>query len=71
MTIFLMTPGELNCADLFTLWDKLEYAALANILFFMFVLEMPIILINILVSTTSIKKHHRSRENLVKPYLLD
>lgn len=49
MTIFVMTLGELNYADLFMPWDKLEYAALTNILFFMFVLGMPIILMNMLV----------------------
>lgn len=70
MTIFVMTLGELNYADLFMPWDKLEYAALTNILFFMFVLGMPIILMNMLVSTASITRNQRW-ENLFKPYLLD
>ncbi|KAJ7328197.1 hypothetical protein OS493_025074 [Desmophyllum pertusum] len=49
MTIFVMTLGELNYADMFMPWDKLEYASLTNILFVMFVLGMPIILMNMLV----------------------
>ncbi|XP_078354215.1 transient receptor potential cation channel subfamily A member 1-like [Oculina patagonica] len=49
MTVFVMTLGELNYADIFMPWDKLEYAALTNILFFLFVLGMPIILMNMLV----------------------
>ncbi|KAJ7373027.1 Transient receptor putative cation channel sub A member 1 [Desmophyllum pertusum] len=49
MTIFVMTLGELNYADIFMPWDKLEYATLTNILFVMFVLGMPIILMNMLV----------------------
>ena len=50
MTIFVMTLGELNYADTFMPWGKLEYATLTNILFFMFVLGMPIILMNMLVT---------------------
>lgn len=57
MTIFVMTLGELDYADVFMPWDKLEHATLTNILFFMFVLGMPIILINMLVSTTSIARN--------------
>ena len=53
MTIFVMTLGELNYADIFMPWDKLEYSALTNILFFLFVLGMPIILMNMLVSINS------------------
>ncbi|XP_020624729.1 transient receptor potential cation channel subfamily A member 1-like [Orbicella faveolata] len=49
MTIFVMTLGELNYADTFMPWGKLEYATLTNILFFLFVLGMPIILMNMLV----------------------
>ncbi|KAJ7369490.1 hypothetical protein OS493_038613 [Desmophyllum pertusum] len=49
MTIFVMTLGELNYADIFMPWDKLEYASLTNILFVMFVLGMPIILMNMLI----------------------
>ena len=51
MTIFVMTLGELNYADTFMPWDNLEYATLTNILFFLFVLGMPIILMNMLVSS--------------------
>ena len=50
MTMFVMTLGELNYGDLFTPWDKLEYDVLSNILFVMFVLGMPIIIMNMLVS---------------------
>ena len=50
MTIFVMTLGELNYADNFIPWDKLEYPTMANILMVMFVLGMPIILMNMLVS---------------------
>lgn len=60
MTIFVMTLGELNYADLFMPWDKLEYATLTNILFFLFVLGMPIILMNMLVSTL-MSLHHRKQ----------
>ncbi|XP_015780505.1 PREDICTED: transient receptor potential cation channel subfamily A member 1-like [Acropora digitifera] len=49
MTVFVMTLGELNYAEVFMPWDKLEYATLTNILFFMFVLGMPIIIMNMLV----------------------
>ncbi|KAL9951626.1 hypothetical protein ACROYT_G044327 [Oculina patagonica] len=49
MTVFVMTLGELNYSDIFMPWDKLEYATLTNILFFLFVLGMPIILMNMLV----------------------
>lgn len=54
MTVFVMTLGELNYAEVFMPWDKLEYATLTNILFFMFVLGMPIIIMNMLVRTTSV-----------------
>ena len=54
MTVFVMTLGELNYAELFMPWDKLEYSTLTNILFFMFVLGMPIIIMNMLVRTTSL-----------------
>ena len=50
MTVFVSTLGELNYAETFMPWDKLEYPALTNILFFLFVLGMPIILMNMLVS---------------------
>ncbi|XP_067028260.1 transient receptor potential cation channel subfamily A member 1-like [Acropora muricata] len=49
MTVFVMTLGELNYAEVFMPWDKLEYATLTNILFFIFVLGMPIIIMNMLV----------------------
>ena len=54
MTVFVMTLGELNYAEVFMPWDKLEYATLTNILFFMFVLGMPIIIMNMLVRATSV-----------------
>ena len=54
MTVFVMTLGELNYADLFMPWDKLEYATLTNIFFFLFVLGMPIIIMNMLVSMVSL-----------------
>lgn len=50
MTVFVMTLGEMSYEDRFMPWDSLEYATLANILFLMFVLGMPIILMNMLVS---------------------
>lgn len=49
MTIFVMTLGELNYADMLMPWDKHEYATLSNVLFIMFVLGMPIIIMNMLV----------------------
>ncbi|XP_073259168.1 transient receptor potential cation channel subfamily A member 1-like [Porites lutea] len=49
MTVFVMTLGEMSYEDRFMPWDSLEYATLANILFLMFVLGMPIILMNMLV----------------------
>ena len=52
MTIFVMTLGEMNYADVFMPWAKLEYAILSNILFVMFVLGMPIIIMNMLVGVT-------------------
>ena len=56
MTIFVMTLGELNYSDTFMPWGKLEYATLTNILFFLFVLGMPIILMNMLVSNKNTKR---------------
>ena len=50
MTVFVMTLGEMSYEDRFMPWESLEYATLANILFLMFVLGMPIILMNMLVS---------------------
>ena len=50
MTVFVMTLGEMSYEDRFMPWGSLEYATLANILFLMFVLGMPIILMNMLVS---------------------
>ncbi|XP_068728378.1 transient receptor potential cation channel subfamily A member 1-like [Montipora capricornis] len=49
MTIFVMTLGEMNYADVFMPWAKLEYSILSNTLFVMFVLGMPIIIMNMLV----------------------
>lgn len=49
MTIFVMTLGELNYADVLMPWDKHEYSTLSNVLFIMFVLGMPIIIMNMLV----------------------
>ncbi len=61
MTVFVMTLGELNYADTLMPWDKLEYAALTNILFFLFVLGMPIILMNMLVSNNRLRSWRDSR----------
>ena len=56
MTIFVMTLGELNYADVLMPWDKREYATLSNVLFIMFVLGMPIIIMNMLVRRTFLLK---------------
>ena len=56
MTIFVMTLGELNYADVLMPWDKHEYATLSNVLFIMFVLGMPIIIMNMLVRRTFLLK---------------
>ena len=50
MTMFVMTLGELNYADTFLPWEELQFPAAVNILFVLFVLGMPIILMNMLVS---------------------
>lgn len=51
LTIFVMTLGELNYADNFMPWE-FPFSTLVNVLFVIFVLAMPIILMNMLVSTT-------------------
>ena len=49
MTMYVMTLGELNYDDNFTPWEKLNFATLANTLFVVLVLGMPIIMMNMLV----------------------
>ncbi|XP_048588083.1 transient receptor potential cation channel subfamily A member 1 isoform X2 [Nematostella vectensis] len=49
MEMFIMTLGELNYGDKFRPWANLSYPYLINILFFLFALTMPIILMNMLV----------------------
>ncbi|KAL9951430.1 hypothetical protein ACROYT_G044089 [Oculina patagonica] len=48
LTIFVMTLGELNYADTFMPWE-FPFSTLVNVLFVIFVLAMPIILMNMLV----------------------
>jgi len=48
LTIFVMTLGELNYADNFMPWE-FPFSTLVNTLFVIFVLAMPIILMNMLV----------------------
>ena len=50
MTMYVMTLGELNYDDNFTPWEELNFATLANTLFVVLVLGMPIIMMNMLVS---------------------
>lgn len=64
MTVFVMTLGELSYEDRFMPWDSLEYPTLANILFFMFVLGMPIILMNMLVSMP-FRRHERNKNSIL------
>ena len=64
MTVFVMTLGELSYEDRFMPWDSLEYPTLANILFFMFVLGMPIILMNMLVSMP-FRRHERNKNSII------
>jgi len=49
MTMFVMTLGEMNYADTFMPWKDLPHPTLTNILFLLFALGMPIILMNMLV----------------------
>ncbi|XP_031567523.1 transient receptor potential cation channel subfamily A member 1-like isoform X2 [Actinia tenebrosa] len=49
MTMFVMTLGEMNYADTFMPWKNLPHPTLTNILFLVFALGMPIILMNMLV----------------------
>ena len=53
MTMFVMTLGELNYSDNF-LEKELSFSTLANILFIVLVLGMPIIMMNMLVSSYDI-----------------
>ncbi|CAH3180194.1 unnamed protein product [Porites evermanni] len=48
LTVFVMTLGELNYADNFMPWEY-PFSSLVNFLFVIFVLSMPIILMNMLV----------------------
>ena len=50
LTIFVMTLGELNYSDNFMPWEQFAFSSLINVLFVIFVLAMPIILMNMLVS---------------------
>jgi len=50
MTMYVMTLGELNYDDTFTPWEDLHFSTLANVLFVVLVLGMPIIMMNMLVS---------------------
>lgn len=55
MTMFVMTLGELNYSDNF-LEKELSFSTLANILFIVLVLGMPIIMMNMLVSSYDISE---------------
>ena len=55
MTMFVMTLGELNYSDNF-LDKELSFSTLANILFIVLVLGMPIIMMNMLVSSCDISE---------------
>ena len=55
MTMFVMTLGELNYSDNF-LDKELSFSTLANILFIVLVLGMPIIMMNMLVSSYDISE---------------
>ena len=50
MTMFVMTLGELNYSDIFMPWEDMHFATSVNVFFVLFVLGMPIILMNMLVS---------------------
>lgn len=50
MTMYVMTLGELNYGDNFMPWEELNFSTLANVLFVVLVLGMPIIMMNMLVS---------------------
>ena len=50
MTMFVMTLGELNYSDTFMPWTDYRFATSLNIFFVLFVLGMPIIVMNLLVS---------------------
>lgn len=56
MTMFVMTLGELNYHETFTPWENLSFSTLTNILFIVLVLGMPIIMMNMLVSSHNIMK---------------
>ena len=51
MTMFVMTLGELNYHDNF---KNLSFSTLSNVLFIVLVLGMPIIMMNMLVSSYDI-----------------
>ena len=55
MTMFVMTLGELNYSDNF-LEKELSFSTLTNILFIVLVLGMPIIMMNMLVSSYDISE---------------
>ena len=55
MTMFVMTLGELNYSDNF-LDKELSFSTLANVLFIVLVLGMPIIMMNMLVSSHGISE---------------
>lgn len=56
MTMFVMTLGELNYSDTFMPWNEYHYATSSNIFFILFVLGMPIIVMNLLVSVQTQEK---------------
>ncbi|EDO32855.1 predicted protein [Nematostella vectensis] len=64
MEMFIMTLGELNYGDKFRPWANLSYPYLINILFFLFALTMPIILMNMLSSMSSNVRPSRRQKKL-------
>ena len=58
MTMYVMTLGELNYHEDFFPWDELPFPVLTNILFVILVLGMPIIMMNMLVSSYSVPSIH-------------
>ena len=69
MTMFVMTLGELNYSDNF-LDKELSFSTLANVLFIVLVLGMPIIMMNMLVSgTTLVSLRNRTRKKRTVKHL--
>lgn len=71
MTMYVMTLGELNYHEDFLPWNELAFPTLTNVLFIVLVLGMPIIMMNMLVSSVENKCRENDVADLVFNFLFE